>query len=178
VPVQPRRTPDESWEIVAHVAAADPFADSIRRRAEIVVSVVGPAVYISPSWYADRGLPTYNFVAIELRGTCAPLDDPDAVREHLMRLVADHEGARVGEADRRWRVDAWARERTTELLPELQAFTLPVEQVTAKVKVSQNRTPGDRVGVMTALQDSTRPDDRAIRDLMVARFDEFGQFRG
>jgi transcriptional regulator len=178
VPVQPRPVANNSWEIVAHVAAADPFADSIRRRAEILVSVVGPAVYVSPSWYADRGLPTYNFVAVELRGTCAPLDDPDAVREHLMRLVADHERARAAETDDRWRVDAWARDRTTQLLPDLQAFTMPVEQVMAKVKVSQNRTPADRLGVMAALDRSSRFDDHAVRDLMGARFDESGRARG
>jgi 5'-3' exonuclease len=37
-------------------------------------------------------------------------------------------------------VDAWARDRTTELLPELQAFTMRVDGVAAKLKLSQNRT--------------------------------------
>lgn len=178
VPVQVRTTDDGAREIVAHVAAVDPFADSVRRGADILVSVLGPSVYVTPAWYADRGLPTYNFVAIELRGTCVPLDDPDAVRGHLMRLVADHEGARHDEVDDRWRVDGWARDRTTELLPELQAFTMRVDEVTAKLKLSQNRTPGDRRGVIEALSSSSRDDDHAVRDLMTARFDESGRRPG
>ena len=178
VPVQVRTTDDGAREIVAHVAAVDPFADSVRRGADILVSVLGPSVYVTPAWYADRGLPTYNFVAIELRGTCVPLDDPDAVRRHLMRLVADHEGARHDEVDDRWRVDGWARDRTTELLPELQAFTMRVDEVTAKLKLSQNRTPGDRRGVIEALSSSSRDDDHAVRDLMTARFDESGRLPG
>ena len=173
VPVQVRLDDDGAREIVAHVSAQDAFAESVRRGADILVSVLGPSVYVSPSWYADRGLPTYNFVAIELRGTCVPMDDPDAVRAHLMRLVVDHEHSRQGK-DEQWRVDAWARDRVTELLPELQAFTMKVETVSAKVKMSQNRTPGDRLGVMAALEASSRDDDHEVRALMDSRFDAAG----
>jgi transcriptional regulator len=177
VPVQVRREPE--LQIVAHVAGLDPFAESIRQRARILVSVLGPSVYVSPAWYASRGLPTYNFVAIELRGQAEPLDDPDAVRAHLMRLVQDHEQAlNPGDQKARWRVDGWARDRTTELLPELQAFTVRVEQVTAKVKMGQNRTEGDRVGTMTALHDSPRTDHQVVEGLMKARYDDQGRVKG
>jgi len=177
VPSQARRDGDGGLEIVAHVAAADPFAESVRAGAPLLVSVLGPAVYVSPTWYADRGLPTYNFVAIELRGTCVPMDDPDAVRAHLMLLAADHERARKGTGEGRWHADAWARDRTTELLPELQAFTMRVDQLTAKVKMGQNRTPADRLGVIAALEPSPHDDDREVRDLMKARFDDLGERR-
>ena len=176
VPVQVRRDSTGGLEIVAHVAGADPFAESIRRHAQILVSVVGPSTYVSPAWYASRGLPTYNFVAIELRGQAVPLTDPDAVRAHLMRLVKDHEQALDSTAQ--WRVDDWARDRTTELLPELQAFTLRVEQISAKVKMGQNRTEGDRVGTMAALHDSSRPDHHAVEGLMRARYDADGRAKG
>ncbi|WP_432876704.1 FMN-binding negative transcriptional regulator [Kribbella sp. CA-245084] len=174
VPVQVRDT-DDGLQLVAHVAGLDPFADSIRQGARILVSVVGPSVYVSPAWYASRGLPTYNFVAIEVRGTAVPLNDPDAVRAHLMRLVQDHEQAlNPGDPKARWRVDEWARDRTTELLPELQAFTLRADQVTAKVKLGQNRTEADRLGTMAALHDSPRTDHQTVECLMRARYDDHG----
>ncbi|TDO51282.1 PaiB family negative transcriptional regulator [Kribbella sp. VKM Ac-2527] len=175
VPVQLRRPAADELEIAAHVAGQDPFAESIRLGAQVLVSVVGPSVYVTPSWYASRGLPTYNFVAIELRGRAVPLTDPEAVRAHLMRLVADHErGLHPDESKARWKVDDWARDRTTELLPELQAFTMKVQTVTAKVKMGQNRTAGDRVGVMTALQESSRGDHQVVEELMRARYDGDG----
>jgi transcriptional regulator len=96
-----------------------------------------------------------------------------------MRLVQDHEQAlNPGDPKARWRVDEWARGRTTELLPELQAFTLRVEQVTAKVKMGQNRTEGDRVGTMAALHDSPRTDHQVVEGLMRARYDSDGQVKG
>jgi len=177
VPVQVRR--DDGLQLVAHVAGLDPFAESIRQRARILISVLGPSVYVSPAWYASRGLPTYNFVAIELRGQAEPLDDPEAVRAHLMRLVQDHEQAlNPGDQKARWRVDEWARDRTTELLPELQAFTLRVDQLTAKVKMGQNRIEGDRVGTMAALHESPRTDHQVVEGLMRARYDDQGGVKG
>lgn len=47
---------------------------------------------------------------------------------HLMSLVADHEHSRKSP----WRMDAWARARTDELLNELRAFTMKVDLVEAK----------------------------------------------
>jgi transcriptional regulator len=64
------------------------------------------------------------------------------------------------------------------LLPELQAFTLRVDQVTAKVKMGQNRTEGDRVGTMTVLHDSPRTDHQMVQGLMRARYDGDGRVRG
>jgi transcriptional regulator len=64
------------------------------------------------------------------------------------------------------------------LLPELQAFTLKVEQVTAKVKMGQNRTEGDRVGTMAALRNSPRTDHQVVEDLMRARYDDQGRTKG
>jgi transcriptional regulator len=96
-----------------------------------------------------------------------------------MRLVQDHEQAlNPDDPKARWRVDEWARNRTTELLAELQAFTLRVEQLTAKVKMGQNRTEGDRVETMAALHDSPRTDHQVVEGLMRARYDSDGQMKG
>jgi transcriptional regulator len=172
VPVQ-LRSGTAIDEVVAHVAAADPFAASIRMRANLLVVIHGPALYVSPQWYADRGLPTYNFAAVHLHGRAEPLDEPEAVVAHLMSLVADHERPRR----QPWRMDAWARTRTDELLGELQAFTMPVDRVEAKFKMGQNRTAADRVGVMTELTGSTDDCSSSILQMMRDRFEETGERR-
>ncbi|MFI6299303.1 FMN-binding negative transcriptional regulator [Nonomuraea sp. NPDC050790] len=173
VPVQMRQDPVGLDELVGHVSAADPIARSLRCGAEVLVCFLGPAVYVSPGWYADKGLPTYNFTAVHVRGTATPLDDPAAVRAHLMSLVQDHERGRAEP----WRADGWARARTTELLGGLQAFTVAIDSIEAKVKMSQNRTPGDRVGVMDALSERDDPGARTSLWLMSERFDRTGRNR-
>lgn len=170
VPVQLRRLEDGSDEVIGHVAGADPFAESVRAGCRLLVVLHGPALYVSPRWYADRGLPTYNFTAVHLHGRAEPLDEPGAVVRHLMSLVVDHERGQ----EQPWRMDAWARARTDELLPELQAFTMRVATVEAKFKMSQNRTAADRVGVMTELDGHGDPCSAEVLGLMRERFDDSG----
>lgn len=173
VPVQLRPLSADSDEVVGHVAAADPMAASLRGRCRLLVVVHGPALYVSPRWYVDRGLPTYNFAAIHLHGRAEPLDDRDEVVRHLMSLVVDHERG----ADDPWLMDAWARARTAELLSELQAFTMLVDSIEAKFKMSQNRTTADRVGVMSALEGSSDGCSSGVLHMMRDRFDENGAAR-
>jgi transcriptional regulator len=172
VPVQVRSGTGTD-EVVGHVAAADPFAASLRMRATLIVVIHGPALYVSPQWYADRGLPTYNFAAVHLHGRAEPLVEPEAVVAHLMSLVADHERPRRHP----WRMDGWARARTDELLDELQAFTMPVERVEAKFKMGQNRTAADRVGVMSELAGSTDECSSSVLQMMRQRFGDAGDMR-
>lgn len=172
-PVQLRTGPHGGDELVGHVAAADPIADSLRGGSELVVCFTGARIYVSPRWYVDRGLPTYNFVAVHFRGTARPLDEPGPVVAHLMSLVGDHERS----APDPWRVDAWARAKTVQLLSELQAFTMRVDSVEAKVKMSQNRTEADRVRVMSMLDDAPDDDAATALRLMRDRFDSTGEMR-
>jgi transcriptional regulator len=170
-PVQLRTGPDGRDELVGHVAAADPMADSLRDGSELLVCFTGPRIYVSPRWYADRGLPTYNFVAVHFRGTARPLTEPGPVVAHLMSLVGDHERS----APEPWRVDAWARARTVQLLNELLAFTMAVDSVEAKVKMSQNRTEADRVRVMSMLDGASADGATEALRLMRDRFDASGE---
>lgn len=169
-PVQLRTGAEGRDELVGHVAAADPMAESLRQRSELLVCFTGPRIYVSPRWYADRGLPTYNFVAVHFRGTAQPLTEPGPVVGHLMSLVGDHERSEANP----WRVDAWARARTVQLLNELQAFTMPVDSVEAKVKMSQNRTHADRVRVMSMLDGASDEGAAEALRLMRDRFDTSG----
>jgi transcriptional regulator len=172
-PAQLRTGPDGRDELVGHVAAADPIASSLRDGTKLLVCFTGPRIYVSPRWYADRGLPTYNFVAVHFRGTARPLTEPGPVVAHLMSLVRDHERS----APKPWRVDTWARARTVQLLNELQAFTMAVDSVEAKVKMSQNRTEADRERVMSMLEGASDDGAAAALRLMRDRFDVWGADR-
>ncbi|GAB3921482.1 FMN-binding negative transcriptional regulator [Kribbella albertanoniae] len=155
VPLELRAQEGPFGTLVGHVSAADPMAAAIRAGCALRVAFTGPTAYVSPAWYADAGLPTYNFGAVEAAGTAEPMDDPRHVERHLMTLLSQHEKARTDEGER-WRPDTWARQRTAELLSELQAFTMEIERLEVKLKMGQNRTPADRIGTITGLESAGR----------------------
>ncbi len=148
--------------LVAHVARNDPLARHIDATTEALAIFSGPRAYISPRWYPSGGVPTYNYVAVHARGRPRPLTDRDAVLVHLAELVDAHEQ----QFSSPWLLTSAAHGHVEELLPHLIAFTLPIQAIQGKLKLSQNRAAEDRESVIRGLRGQEGCDDRAIAEAM------------
>jgi len=59
----------------AHLVRSNPIAQCLRAgERKAVLAVSGPDAYVSPDWYARMPdqVPTWNYVAVHLRGTRRP----------------------------------------------------------------------------------------------------------
>jgi len=135
-----------------HLARSNPIA-----RAGLplpaLIAVAGPDAYISPDWYGPHDqvpdqVPTWNYVAVHLRGTLEPLPE-DALRPHVDALSAEHEG-RI--ADKR----PWTSAKMTEgAMPRMMRMILPfrfhVTSVEGTWKLNQNKTSEIRARAAKAL---------------------------
>jgi transcriptional regulator len=146
--------------LVAHVPRADPLARHLGLGHEVLAIFSGPRAYVSPRWYASDGLPTYNFLAVHAYGRPRLLEDRDAVLAHLAELVAVHEVSSP------WALVSAPEDHVAERLPHLLAFTLEISSIQGKRKLSQNRSPEDRAGVILGLSARGSEDDRAIVEAM------------
>jgi transcriptional regulator len=88
------------------------------------------------------------------------LEDREAVLVHLAELVAGHEVSSP------WSLASAPEGRVDELLPHILAFTLEISSIQGKHKLSQNRSPEERVGVIRGLSERGSDDDRAIVEAM------------
>lgn len=150
--------------LLGHLARANPQAQALGAAPSIAI-FHGPHAYVSPTWYGepDAMVPTWNYCTVHVRGQAVPVDDP-AERERLMAaMVGRFEGHGAGA----WRF-ALAGARREAMLTGVVAFRLPMAQVTAKLKLSQNRTPDDRERVAAALERGASADDRATAAWMRA----------
>lgn len=150
-----------------HMARANPqwreFAASSR---EALVVFHGPHAYISPRWYQPgAAVPTWNYVAVHAYGTPTVIDDDAAVDALLRDLVSEYEGG----VPRPWSLDGQEEVYLARMRRGIVAFEIPITRLEAKAKLSQNRTPEDRRGVIDGLQASTNPGDRALAAAMAAR---------
>ena len=148
--------------LVAHVARNDPLARHLGDGHEALAIFSGPRAYVSPRWYPNGGLPTYNFVAVHGYGHPRPLEDRDAVLIHLAELVEVHEEPFPDP----WLLASAHQDDVADLLPHIAAFTLEIEAIQGKRKLSQNRAAEDRDGVIRGLRERGRDDDRAIAEAM------------
>lgn len=146
--------------LTGHLARANPH----RARAgdeEALVVLAGPEAYVSPGWYlskADdpRQVPTWNYEAVHLRGRLEWFEDPGRLRRLLAELSDRHERGRPEP----WRLEDAPADYVERLLRGIVGVAVHVTEVTAKRKLSQNRSPEDRAGVRSGLAASPDPRDR------------------
>lgn len=124
--------------IVGHVGKPDDAILGLGDR-ELLVIVQGPHGYITPRWYGDvPAVPTWNFVSAHLSGIPELLSPEENLRV-LDRLVDRFEG---DGADAR---GLYSLPNDAAFVERLErgtvGFRLTPAHVTAKRKLSQNRSP-------------------------------------
>jgi transcriptional regulator len=162
IPFVLRRDEGDRGTLVAHVARIDPLARHLGDGHEALAIFSGPRAYVSPRWYGGDGLPTYNFLAVHAHGRPRLLEDRDAMLAYLEELVDVHE-ERLPPP---WSLESAAQDHVAGLLPNIVAFTLEIDSLQGKRKLSQNKSTEDREGVIDGLRERGGDDDRAIAEAM------------
>ncbi len=162
IPFVLRRHEGPFGTLIAHTARADPIAAMLDGATELLAVFQGPRAYVRSRWYVNPGLPTYNFIAVHAYGRATPLADRGAVLAHLSALVRLHE---AGYDDEFRLADADA-DYVAPLLDHIAPFSLRIERIEGKVKLSQNRATADRAAVIKGLRDRGTDDDRAVAAAM------------
>jgi transcriptional regulator len=149
-----------------HLARSNPIARA-GLHAAALLAISGPDAYISPDWYGPHDLvpdqvPTWNYVAVHLRGVLEPLPE-DALRPHVDALSAEHEGRIAGKAP-------WTSAKMTEgAMPRMMRMILPfrlrITAVDGTWKLNQNKPEAVRARAAAALSVGG-PDAQAIANLM------------
>jgi len=135
-----------------HLARSNPIARA-GLPAPALIAVSGPDAYVSPDWYGPHDevpdqVPTWNYVAVHLRGVLEPLPD-EAMRPHIDALSAEHEGRIPDKAP-------WTSAKMTEgAMPRMMRMILPfrfrVLSVDGTWKLNQNKPPEVRARAADAL---------------------------
>jgi transcriptional regulator len=135
-----------------HLARSNPIARAdLPAPALIVVS--GPDAYVSPDWYGPPHevpdqVPTWNYVAVHLRGVLEPLPD-DALRPQAEALSAEHEGRIAGK--RPWTTAKMTEGAMPRMMRMILPFRLRVLAVEGTWKLNQNKPPEVRARAAQAL---------------------------
>jgi transcriptional regulator len=114
-----------------------------------VMAVSGPDHYISPDWYGiDDQVPTWNYIAVHLRGTLTPLPS-ETLEPHLDQVSALHEAGLAPKP-------AWTSAKMTDgvmarMMRMILPFRLTITSVDGTWKLNQNKPLSARQGVIAAL---------------------------
>lgn len=133
--------------LIGHMARANPHWRSVAQ-AESIAIFHGPHAYVSPAWYAEpsKAVPTWNYAAVHACGMLDIIEDAAETRSVLDTLVHRFEAHR----DAPWAFAMPERQRDA-LVGAIVAFRMRIRRLSAKFKLSQNRSADDQARVVSAL---------------------------
>lgn len=135
-----------------HLARSNPIARAALP-APALIAVSGPDAYVSPDFYGPHDqvpdqVPTWNYVAVHLRGTLELLPE-DAMRPHVDALSAEHEERIAGK--RPWTSAKMSEGAMPRMMRMILPFRFHVTSVEGTWKLNQNKTPEIRARAADAL---------------------------
>jgi transcriptional regulator len=134
------------WLLHGHVAHANPHWQAWRDGDAVTAVFHGGDAYVSPSLYGTRqAVPTWNYAVVHVRGRITVLHDSGA-KEHVLKALIDAHDAPY---HAQW--DGLDQRYREGMKQGIVAFTIAVERIEAKFKLSQNRPAADRERVLQAM---------------------------
>lgn len=157
LPLTPKKQGDQI-ELIGHLATANHHW-KLLATAHTTAIFHGPHTYITPKWYAENDIPTWNYSTVHATGPVTLIKDHDGIVDCL-KVLTTH-------VERHW-PSGWdffiPDDLTGEALTKsIVGFKITVASINFKKKLSQNRTPADRAGVLNGLEG--RQDDASQRVL-------------
>ena len=152
--------------LLGHVARANPQGADLVDGSEALAIFTGPHAYVSPRWYAKSpAVPTWNYTAVHAYGRVRRVEEPEA----LGRLVAALSNVYEAGVKRPWRAEDMPEAFIKGMLKAIVGFELTITRLEGKYKLSQNRAPEDRAGVVEGLEATGRAGDAELAALMRRR---------
>ncbi len=164
-------TNSDKMHLVGHIAKGNPHW---RLLSEKTVHVVfnGPNEYISPKWYVENDVPTWNYAVVHIEGHCSLIEHREDILDCLKKL------SKASEANFEDPWQFWIPEDLAEpgvIEKSIIGFKIEIKSLKAKFKLNQSRSEGDLHGVIKGLEAKLTDSGRKIASLMRASWYEYNK---
>lgn len=129
-------------KIIGHIAKQNPQHLDIEGQ-EVFITLQGPHEYISPSWYASAGVPTWNYQAVHLYGSCRVFSDAERIKGVVDALTQKYESAFA---------EPWQPDYHESMLGAIVGLEITISEIQCKYKLGQNRSLEDQRLVAAQLE--------------------------
>lgn len=133
----------DKTKIVGHLALQNPQHTNLNGQ-EVLITLQGPHDYISPSWYASPGVPTWNYQAVHVYGKASVFSSVEKLRTVVEDLTEKYESTLP---------QPWCPEYNAAKLNAIVGVEITISEIQCKFKLSQNRSAQDRKQVVARLNE-------------------------
>jgi transcriptional regulator len=137
----------EQITLSAHISKGNEQKHTLVDGAEVLVVFAGPHSYISPTWYTQLNVPTWNYISAHLYGTIKIIEG-DEVHSRLETLVNKYEQPMACPMQ----VKDIPEKMYKDDVRGIVVFDIKVTEVQAAYKLSQNRDEVSYANIITNLE--------------------------
>ena len=153
--------------IECHLARPNPQWETFAPDTDALLIFQGPDAYIRPGWYpskAEHGkaVPTWNYAVVHAYGRLTVERDAGLLLRHVSELSDQQEQPYA----KPWSTSEAPENYTAMLLRGIVGLTFTITRLEGKAKMSQNRGPRDRAGVVKGLHERASGEDVQIAELV------------
>lgn len=153
---------EDATSVDLHLVRSNPICRLAPAKA--VIAVTGPDAYVSPDWYETPDqVPTWNYVAVHIRGDLEPLPH-EAMRDMLERQSAAYEARLDGKPP--WTMDKMSAGAAERMMRMILPFRLAITSVDGTWKLNQNKEETARLKAADKVQSSIGSEQRTLAGLM------------
>jgi transcriptional regulator len=150
---------EKGVSLVGHLARANPHW-KLLNGSEVTVIFHGPSAYITPKWYVENDVPTWNYAVVHVKGRVELIEEKEGIIDCLKKLTAHAETSSKDP----W--EFWIPEDLSNLSQMIVGFRIVIDKMNAKFKLSQNRSDEDRKGAIAGLEKRGDEVSREVSRLM------------
>lgn len=171
LPITPKKI-DSSIELIGHLARANPHSKFLAG-SEVTVIFHGPHTYITPKWYVEDDVPTWNYATVHVKGSVEMIESNQGIIECLKELTVH--------VEKFW-PSGWnffvPEDLSGEILQKsIVGFKIKIGDLNFKKKLSQNRSAADRVGVLKGLESREDDNSRFVLNEMKKLYSSSGELK-
>ena len=148
--------------LTGHFSKANHQARALKSNQNVLVVFLGADHYVSSGWYSHENVPTWNYVAVQVRGSIELIDERDKLLELLGKQIEKYEDSIKGD----FKMSSLSEDFLTKELRGIIGFKILISSLEAAYKLSQNRNKIDYENVIKKLREINTPSSKLIASEM------------
>ncbi len=147
--------------LTGHISRGNGQKLSLQDGAKVLAIFPGPHAYVSPRWYTQPNVPTWNYIAVHVYGTVRVIEG-EALKTALSRLVDQYER----EKPEPLKMEDIPGKMLEDNIRGIVGFAIRVEDMQAAYKLSQNRDEQSYHQVIGHLQQGDESSGRVAAEML------------
>jgi transcriptional regulator len=120
--------------LIGHISKGNEQKYTLTDGAKVLAIFTGPHAYISPRWYTQLNVPTWNYISVHIYGTVKIMDG-EALKAALSRLTDNYEHS----LPHPMKLEDIPEKTFEDDFRGIVGFEIVIDDIQAAYKLSQNR---------------------------------------